>query len=107
MPEDVMKRRVLLGVMGCHAVLGPAQLLPPPTQHSVLSPPCQEMSGRATTIFSLTEHSGFLPRMGVRGRLFAGMTVALWRPYKEMKMAVGAIRESPLREVGYGLFSEE
>ena len=24
MPEDVMKRRVLLGGMGCHAVLGPA-----------------------------------------------------------------------------------
>ena len=81
--------------------------------------------------------SGFRPRIGVRGKLSAGMTGGgdavsgtgnhKGCPYDGlagvyfrnnpscrlpptppiMKMAVGAIRESPLREIGQGLFSEE
>ena len=30
---------------------------------------------------------GFPPRIGIRGRLFAGITMALRRPHKRMKIA--------------------
>ncbi len=45
--------------------------------HSATTPPCP---------------SGFRPRIGVRGRLFAGITMALRRPHKRMKIATRVSR---------------
>ena len=35
----------------------------------------------------LNSSPGFPPRIGIRGRLFAGITMALRRPHKRMKIA--------------------